>query len=113
MNTYSLSGSTHEDAYTIETAVDSILYVKNRDLCGLQTSMNFEMNRYRYCIRASEKQVTRRKETVGNTVLMRGDTVAAFTQELFQKAGMSEAGCRSTMRTVWSRRIIGGSIPMA
>ena len=27
---------------------------------------------------------------MGNTVLMRGETVTAFTQELFQKAGMSE-----------------------
>lgn len=27
---------------------------------------------------------------MGNIVLMRGETVTAFTQELFQKAGMSE-----------------------
>ena len=37
---------------------------------------------------------------MGNTVLMRGETVTAFTQELFQKAGMSEPDAKSIMQNV-------------
>ncbi len=52
------------------------------------------LNKYDFekCIGIHKLEKQNQEEgKVGNTVLMRGDTVAAFTQELFQKAGMSEA----------------------